>query len=182
MIRTPDYMRVPPAWFHTRVLVGPGALLTPRFVYTHNITHVINCAFDKDCPDWFRMKHPNRYRCINAYDNDSVNILQWYPQFESALQTFLRDGEGIVYVHCQAGMNRSAFLALTYICKNFHCDVDDMVKATKRQRPVMFQNSVFMNQVKQLLNGCVQDSQNKGAIERNDGDRRNPRLVSQRGY
>ncbi len=161
-VPVPDYLRYPPAYFHTRILVGPGAFLTERFVKTHNITHVINCAFDPECPAWWRQEHASRYACMRAIDSYQHNILDWYPAFEEALWTFLREGTGVVYVHCQAGMNRSAFLALTYVLKNFRQPMDVFVPSVQRQRPCMFQNVVFMNQVKEFINGCLQSEKDSG--------------------
>ena len=153
MLPIADYIRQPPAYFHTRILVGPGILLTPRFATGRGITHVINCAYEEDSPDWFRTRYPDRYVCLNAHDSYQHNILDWFAAFEQTMHRFLRDGFGTVYVHCQAGINRSASLTLAYVCKNFNMPVDGMVAIAKRQRPCMFQNSIYMNQVREFING-----------------------------
>lgn len=170
----PDYLRQPPAWFHTRILVGPGAALTPRFISTYTITHVINCAFDEDSPMWFRLAYLDRYACMEAQDSPLHNILSWYPLFEAYMKKFLRESHGVVYVHCQAGMNRSAFLALAYVCKHFSMIPEDMIPRLQQQRPCMFQNVVYRNQVKDFINGYLQSTQNPGNVDkRNDiGDTR----------
>jgi hypothetical protein len=172
LVPVPDYLRQPPAYFHTRILVGPGAFLTPKFVYERGISSVINCAFPGDSPEWFRTKYPDRYTCLSAPDSPNANILDWYFLFEGILRMCLRRDTGIVYVHCQAGINRSAFLALTYVCSRFHMDGETMLEALKRQRPCMFQNAVYRRQVLTFLNGCVPGAQNPGDSLRvaNDGD------------
>jgi hypothetical protein len=158
----PDYLRQPPAWFHTRILVGPGAFVTPRFISDHNITHVINCASSFDSPAWYRIASPNTYVCLDAIDSPHHNILHWYPEFEHALHSFLRSNTGVVYVHCQAGMNRSGFLALTYICKNFHMDPEITIPLLQRQRPCLFGNTVYRNQVKEFIYGRLSSEENTG--------------------
>lgn len=160
MFLKPEYLRQKPAWFHTRILVGAGGHLTPAFARQNDITHVINCAFPEDSPGWFRSAYPNRYACMSAVDSPTANILDWYPLFELTLHNFLRQGTGVVYVHCQAGMNRSASLALAYVCKNFSVKFEDLYPVVKRQRPIMFQNTVYMNQVKDFINGCLQGQKN----------------------
>jgi protein-tyrosine phosphatase len=165
MIIKPAYLRQNPAWFHTRILVGAGAQLTPQFAWKNEITHVINCAFPEDSPGWFRSSYPNKYECMNAVDDPSANILDWYPKFEETLHKFLKDGEGVVFVHCQAGMNRSASLALAYVCKNFSVKMQDLYPAVKRQRPCMFQNTTYLNQVREFINGRVSSEKNS----RNNG-------------
>lgn len=159
---TPEYLVHPPAWFHTRILVGAGAMLTPAFAEKHNIEYVINCAWDNDSPLWFQRAKPKNYICLRAIDSYEVNILAWYPVFESVMRQFLRSGEGTIFVHCQAGMNRSGFLALAYVARNFAVPFDSLIQATKQQRPCLFQNAVFMNQVKEFINGCIQGTENSG--------------------
>ena len=160
----PDYVRQPPAWFSSRILVGPGERLTPTFARINHITHVINCAQDPFCPDWWKRLYPARYAVINAIDSLEHNILDWYPLFEDVLRRFLRDGNGVVYVHCHAGMNRSASLALAYVCKNYSLPLDPVVVAVRRQRPCILQNQVFMNQVQGFIYGHLQSSQDTGLV------------------
>ena len=160
----PDYLRQPPVYFHTRILVGPGAILTPRFAVERGITHVINCAYPEDSPEWFRRQYPHRYACMEAPDSLHANILEWFPMFEAVMHSFLRDGMGTVYVHCQAGVNRSAYLALTYVCKNFHMDLDGLFATVKRHRPCMFQNPIYRNQVREFINGRLSRPENSGSV------------------
>lgn len=167
----PQYIRDPPAFFHPRILVGPGVSLTPYFVQKYDITHVVNCAMDEFSPIWWRNGNPTRYKVLNAIDSPHVNILDWYPEFESMMKDFLREGTGVVFVHCQAGMNRSASLALAYTAKNMSMDFDALVSSVKKQRPCVLQNPVFMNQVKEFINGRVQDSQDQGISDLQHHDR-----------
>jgi hypothetical protein len=171
----------PPAWFHSRILVGPGVFLTPRFVSNLGITHVINCAMDYDSPVWFQQKYPQKYACLRAIDSLGVNILDWYPAFDSILHSFLREGTGIVYVHCQAGMNRSGSLALAYVCKRFHMPLDETIQSVRKQRPVLLQNPVFMDQVREFINGRVSCEKNSGFIDIELGIR-NSGLSSSKHY
>lgn len=176
---TPEFMRQAAAYFHPRILVGAGAMLKHQLVVQHNITHVINCAFDYDSPEWWRTRFPSKYKELHAIDSHTTNILFWFPVFEETLQRFLRDGDGVVYVHCQAGMNRSGFLALAYCCKHFNNDLEELVACVKRQRPVILQNGVFMTQVKEFINGRLQGSKTQG-IEHDCEYDRNTRFVTPR--
>lgn len=160
----PDYLRQPPAWFHTRILVGAGSFLRPSFVHRHKITHVINCAFQEDSPLWFREVNPNRYACLEATDTIESNLYTWFPKFEETMHRFLREGNGTVYVHCQAGINRSAFLTLLYVIKNFNIDPVAAVESTRKQRPCMFTNPAFRRQVEEFINGRVSSEKNPRII------------------
>jgi hypothetical protein len=134
-------------------------MLTPSFVRTHNITHVINCAQEGDSPDWFKKALPERYFCLNAHDSLESNILTWYSKFESVLRGFLQSGGGTVFIHCQCGINRSAFLALAYVCKNFSLEMNSVLLSTRQVRSCMFTNAVYRKQVEDfIINGRVQSS------------------------
>ena len=159
----PRYMCERPAWFYPRILVGAGEMLTPSFLHTYKITHVINCAFPDHSPAWFQNAHPDRYICLNAIDSQDANILKWYPLFEDALSAFLRESNGTVFVHCQCGINRSAFLALTYIVEKYGLPYEKTLLGLKRQRPCMFTNSVFRKQTEEFTNGRVQNPQDEGS-------------------
>jgi hypothetical protein len=159
----PRYLSEPPAWFYPRILVGAGEMLTPSFFRRYSITHVINCAFPMHSPEWFRKAYPDRYVCLNAVDAADVNILTWYQSFEETLSRFLREGNGTVFVHCQCGINRSAFLTLTYVVQKFGMPYEKLMVSLKRQRPCMFTNQVFRKQTEEFTNGRLQDTKDPGS-------------------
>lgn len=177
----PSYLRQPPAWFHSRILVGPGSFLRPAFADQHKITHVINCAFDEDSPSWFRTIHPTRYECLEAIDHITSDLYTWFPKFEETMKRFLREGNGTVYVHCQAGINRSASLAMLYVLKNFNVDPASLIQSVCKQRPCMFNNPTFRRQIEEFINGRVQSTKDTGILW-NDSNNRNIGFSAQRDY
>jgi hypothetical protein len=140
-----------PAWIYPNICLGAGATLTPFFVNKNRITHVINCAHAQDSPAWFRRAYPSRYAQLEAWDSPVVKILSWYPAFETAMRSFLRQPDAVVYVHCQMGINRSAFLLLYFMCKNFGLDFDTLLSAVRKQRPQICSNMAFMKEVREAL-------------------------------
>lgn len=146
------YDKDPTAIVHPRILFGAGEFLTPEFVKTHNITHVINCAYNEDSPKWFRHTFPEKYHCIGADDSLNANILSWYPEFKFVMDTFLKEPDSKkVYVHCQCGINRSGFLTLLYICLVFGYDVDSAIRMILKQRPCALTNPVYMKQTVEYI-------------------------------
>jgi len=142
------WMRDPPAYIHPRILFGSGMSLTTDFVEKHSITHVVNCAFDQDCPRWFSANYPKNYRCLNAVDSLDVNILDWYNSFETTITAFLRDEDcKNIYVHCQCGINRSGFLCLNFMVKRLNVELNDAINCILKQRPCALTNSSFRNQI-----------------------------------
>jgi len=155
-------MQCPPAWVYPRILLGAGYQLTPMFVSKYRITHVVNCAFADDCPEWWRKRHPGNYAELHAIDSVAVRILDWYPEFENWMKLFLRSTNGTVFVHCKAGINRSAFLVMAFVCKNSGIDFRTLLSAVRKQRPIVCENSAFMRQVEDELYGRVQSEEDTG--------------------
>ena len=141
-----------PAWVHPRIMFGSGDMLTPEFAQQHRVTHVINCAFDQHSPSWFKEQNHGKYLCLEAEDSLKVNILFWYPAFQAAMNDFLRDADcNVVFVHCQAGINRSGFLVLAYVCKKFGYEYETTKSNIILQRPQALQNSFFDEQVRYFV-------------------------------
>lgn len=146
------YLNDPPALIHPSILVGAGHMLTPEFIQTYKITHIINCAYPEDCPAAVQHQFGDRYACMHAEDGYDVNILKWYPDFKTTLTRFLQDpSRNRVFVHCQCGINRSMFLTATYVCELFGYPYDITCRSLKQQRPCAMRNRVFDQQVREFL-------------------------------
>jgi hypothetical protein len=132
---------------------GSGVMLTPAFVQKHNITHVINCAYDPDSPEWFKLANPTKYKCLEADDSLTANIFNWYSEFENTLNMFMKDsGSQTIYIHCQCGINRSGYLILIYAGKKLGFGIRDVFKAVLQQRPCAFTNPAYRKQVEDHFN------------------------------
>jgi hypothetical protein len=132
-----------PAQLHPRIMFG--SMEIPRIPA---ITHVINCASNEMSPEWFQSQNPDKYVCLNAIDSPNVNITDWYPKFEETMNQFLADAScNTIYVHCECGINRSAFLCLIYMCKKFGMSMQNVIKNILIQRPCALTNESFRKQV-----------------------------------
>lgn len=129
-----------------RIWVGNGSRLSPDMMRAFSITHVINCADESACPAFVKEIVP--YTCLNAVDSVYVRIFDWYPAFRATMDEYLRDPmcKGI-YVHCQAGMNRSAFLAAAYVIRTFGVPFADCILRMVSQRPCIMTNPAFQAQL-----------------------------------
>lgn len=140
------------AKLHSKIYLGSCLDVTEYNFERYNISHVINCAHEYHSPVWFKDQYSERYACIDAEDTKDVNITDWFPLFKFNMDRFLADKECTgIYVHCQAGINRSAFLILTYMCLKFGFTLPAMVKAITIQRPCALQNLAFRNQVTEYI-------------------------------
>lgn len=131
------------------IIIGDANRLTPLFMKSFDITHVINCADHEVCP----LKIPEtRYACIGAEDTEKVHLFKsWYTKFRNAMDRFLKDPEcSNIYVHCQAGINRSAFLVAAYMHDRFKVPIQRCVERIVRQRPCVMTNPVFLKQLEEF--------------------------------
>lgn len=146
------YMKDGPARVHPNLLVGAGCMLTPDFVQRNQITHVINCASDCDSPEWIPETFGSNYTCLYAVDSFEADITLWYDSFETTLRSFLRSDDcKTVYIHCQAGINRSAYLTLLFCCYRLHYNFESTCKSILSQRPCAFTNYMYYDQVKNYI-------------------------------
>ena len=79
--------------------------------------------------------------------DDETNILEkHYATFEATMDAYLRDPIcKNVYVHCQAGMNRSATLVVAYVFKRFRVEFMYLINHVARQRPCIMTNPHFQD-------------------------------------
>lgn len=136
-----------------RILLGPGVHLRPPFVQRHSVTHIMNCADRTACPSWASTHvGPSRYVCLDSVDQMGAPILKdYYTIFEQFMDLFLRDpGCRCIYVHCQAGMNRSATLLAAYLHRRFRFPMADVITAMARQRPCVLTNPSFVAQLEEF--------------------------------
>jgi hypothetical protein len=146
------WQKDPIACIYPRIYVGAGCQFTPDIAKGGNFTHVINCATADDGPEWFSLAHPDRYVVLNAVDSHDANILDWYPVFEQIMFNFLRDPRARnIYVHCQCGINRSAYLAIAFVCRTFGFPMKQMAHSLISQRPCALSNPVFWRQVSDFV-------------------------------
>jgi protein-tyrosine phosphatase len=97
----------------------------------------------------FKEKYPENYCCINAIDSYSVKILSWYSRFKVMLDIYME--EGMTYVHCQAGINRSGFLVMAYLVFEKNFDAQSLEKMIIKKRPCALTNVSFRNEIYQKL-------------------------------
>jgi hypothetical protein len=138
-----------PAVVFPRVLLGPACYIGSVFMSLHNITHIINCAEDEVCPDSIKRYLGKKYVCIGAIDHPAYPILDHcYGLFSQTMDAFLRDPQcKNIYIHCHAGINRSACLILAYIHKTFRISLNMLVDTVARQRPCILSNKGFQKQL-----------------------------------
>lgn len=142
----------PIAQVHPRIYLGCADDVDIFTFKSHKITHAINCAEKTYTNRWFKNEYPDRYECLEAEDSETFDITSVYPRFEATMNRYLADPAcKNIYVHCQCGINRSAFLLAMYMCIKFHYTLETVVKNILLQRPCCFRNTTFRKQVVEYI-------------------------------
>lgn len=124
-------------------------MLTPGFIEMHSITHVLNCAFDEAAPAWIKQKLG--YGCLYMEDAPDVVVEDYLRLAEVVLDAWLRDPKcKTVFIHCQAGVNRSASIAAGYVARKMRIPIREVMEKMLRQRPCVFHNASFVQQLLKL--------------------------------
>jgi protein-tyrosine phosphatase len=115
-----------------------------HYLKSIGITHVLSVL--NDCrpfyPDDFT------YLSINLEDDDSEDIKQHFTKAIDFMDTAIYDSDGHVFVHCAAGVSRSATIVIAYLMKKQNLSFDDALKIVQTKRPVICPNVGFREQLK----------------------------------
>nr|NP_001071947.1 dual specificity phosphatase [Ciona intestinalis]BAE06383.1 dual specificity phosphatase [Ciona intestinalis] len=109
------------------------------------ITGVLNAS--SHCPNHF----PDRfqYKRIPVEDNGQADISSWFDEAISFINEEKQRG-GKVFVHCHAGISRSATICLAYLITCRGVSLNDAFRYVKSKRSVISPNFNFMGQLSSL--------------------------------
>ena len=86
------------------------------------------------------------YHYFQIQDYPTEDILSYFPFAHDIMSKAQQEGKN-VYVHCYAGMSRSATIVISYLMKKYKWKVDDALNFVKRIRRV-YPNHGFLDQIK----------------------------------
>jgi len=121
-----------------------------NFIHDNNIKVIINCS--KHLPFYFSQSEV-AYRYRIPVDDDraenSINLMYLYlPKIVQLMKYHANKGENI-YVHCHAGMQRSATVIAAYMMSNWNINMLEAMQHIKKYRSIAF--TPFINFEKSLV-------------------------------
>jgi protein-tyrosine phosphatase len=86
------------------------------------------------------------YKTIPVVDNQTSEISEWFPEAIEFIES-IRNGDGKVLVHCQAGVSRSATICIAYLMNHLRISMEQAFDYLKSRRSVISPNINFMCQL-----------------------------------
>ncbi|XP_003217389.1 dual specificity protein phosphatase 1 [Anolis carolinensis] len=109
------------------------------------ITALINVS--ANCPNHFEGHY--QYKSIPVEDSHKADISCWFNEAIDFIDSVKNDG-GRVFVHCQAGISRSATICLAYLMRTNRVKLDEAFEFVKQRRSIISPNFSFMGQLLQF--------------------------------
>lgn len=108
------------------------------------ITHIVNVTIDQ--PNYFEEKNSFIYKRVPVHDGAMFPI---WKHFDSTCR-FIDDAmnqNGKVFVHCHAGISRSATIVVWYLSMKYNLHPNESLKYVKQIRTVVRPNDGFLTQL-----------------------------------
>uniref|UniRef100_A0A8C1NS13 protein-serine/threonine phosphatase n=1 Tax=Cyprinus carpio TaxID=7962 RepID=A0A8C1NS13_CYPCA len=107
------------------------------------VTHVLNVAYGVEnvFPDLFT------YKTVTVLDLPETDITSYFPECFQFINEASQQG-GVVLVHCNAGVSRSASVVIGFLMSQEKMSFDEAFSAVKTARPYIQPNPGFMSQLK----------------------------------
>jgi len=112
----------------------------------YSIKCVLGCA--SEIPARYPKNFVGTHLIIPAFDFPSYDIQRHFAKAIEYIDTNRKTGAS-VFVHCQAGVSRSATFVIAYLVKAMKMNVDDALKYVKERRQIVRPNDGFLRQLKE---------------------------------
>lgn len=113
------------------------------FIVNNNIKVIINCS--KDLPFFFSEKEvPYRYRIPVNDDKQEESLYDMYlylPNIVNIIKKHI-DNNHNIYIHCHAGMQRSACVVCAYLMSYHNMNFEESYNYLKLRRSIVFTPNV----------------------------------------
>lgn len=87
------------------------------------------------------------YLHIKAYDSSSFKLFPWFEEVANFIYNALEKENGVVLVHCQMGISRSASCVIAYLMKYYAMSFRSALQFVQSKRTIVCPNEGFQQQL-----------------------------------
>jgi len=117
----------------------------PETYKKNNIKYVLTCAGHLD------INYPkglvDKYLILDAEDEPTFNMKEHFEKSIDFIEKYRKTGSS-VYVHCAAGVSRSATVVIAYLMKTSKMNLNDAARLVKTKRSIVCPNEGFVRQLR----------------------------------
>ena len=110
---------------------------------SNNITHILNVS--TGVLNLFEEMFI--YKTVEALDTPEFPLLEVLDECCEFIQDTFTKEKGVILVHCNAGISRSASVVIAYIIKFYAMTLEEGLNFVKKRRPFVKPNGGFMKQL-----------------------------------
>eukprot|EP00045_Choanoeca_perplexa_P001739 m.21399 g.21399 ORF g.21399 m.21399 type:complete len:238 (+) comp11137_c0_seq1:227-940(+) len=147
-LQNPDKRKFSAAQLLPHVILGDGEDAMDLDMLTRlGVSAVVNCAASSTLTGQTNYPPHFAYLAFDALDQPEYDLLgQHFDAFSQFLEEARRQNR-VVFVHCQAGVNRSASLCVAYLMLLQHIPLVQAIEHCARLRPCILRNEGFIEQL-----------------------------------
>lgn len=120
----------------------------------HKITHVVNMT--REIPNFHKSRSNITYLNLTLTDSEEQLIYDYIPIVIEFMRGAIERG-GIVFVHCVAGMSRSASMVIAYLMKRNGWSYETSLKFVVERRKIVKPNKGFEIALKRFEQHCASE-------------------------